>query len=432
MKKRSNAGLLLGLVIILIFFAGIGLVKIYTSLNTPISVSGNHEPQHSEPAETPDTSKQDQQAENNDQSNNNNATSEEDLDLAKARIEELQKLVEKTDSILISAMEEMRLDYKVISKNEEQLMIHEPLSLTWQRKTEMVDLSSSNVSIAEAKAALKTAASHAGSEVLKEAYEKGVTTLYIGFMVDGSEVVTHKISLRSKVKPTSSNVGIVGEGKGQLAFIIDDLGYDSPGFPKMMTISRPMTFSVLPHLPRSAAQARTVLEKGYNLFLHLPMEPSTPHDPGKGAIKVGMSDDDIVANIAEDLASLPAAPIGSNNHMGSKATADEHVMEVVLKYLKERGLIFVDSKTAPNSVVAKVAQEVGESYGVNRLFIDNKDELDAIKIQIRQAAKMALRDGKAICIGHVRKNTADAILQMIDEVESMGVKIVFAKDLLEQ
>lgn len=432
MKKRSNVGLLLGLVIILIFFAGIGLVKIYTSINTPTSVSPKHEREQSEAISAPET-QEDQQVDNNSQSDvDNTQNSEEDLDLYKAQIAELQTRIEKTDSIIISALEELRLHYTIVSRTEEQLVIHEPLSLTWHRKNELVELSSTGVSATEAKASLKTAVGHVDSEVLKETYEKGVTTLYIGFKVDGSEVITHKLSLRVKAKPTSSNVGVVGEGKGQLAFIIDDLGYDSPGFPKMMTISRPMTFSVLPYLPRSADQARTVLEKGYSLFLHLPMEPSTPHDPGKGAILTGMSDDDIIANIAGDLASLPATPTGSNNHMGSKATTDEHVMEVVLKYLKERGLIFVDSKTASNSVVAKVAQEVGESYGVNRLFIDNKDELDAIKIQIRQAAKIALRDGKAICIGHVRKNTADAILQMIDEVESMGVKIVFAKDILQQ
>lgn len=47
---------------------------------------------------------------------------------------------------------------------------------------------------------------------------------------------------------------------------------------------------------------------------------------------------------------------GVNAHMGSKATADEGLMRIVLEEVKERGLYFVDSYTTDKSVVTKVAQ----------------------------------------------------------------------------
>ena len=434
MKKRSNAGLLLGLVIILIFFTGIGLVKLYTSVSDPVSVNhtrdNEDENQDNEQVQKPDRNQEsptEEPTENQTPKEDTTQPNEEDMSMYRAQIEELKKKIAKTDSILTSALEESRLSVKVIGVKDMQFALHAPLTMNWQRKTQQVEIPE-DMTMTEVRNALINAAKNGGSELLDSTDDKSGETLYIGFSVNGASYVTHKIVLRFKEQRVISS----GSGKAQLAFIIDDLGYDWPTFDKMMTVPRPMTFAVLPHLPRSVEQAKTVWEKGYQLIMHLPMEPASKDNPGKGAVLTSMRDDQIIATIAEDLAALPQGLIGANNHMGSKATADPRVMEVVLKYLKERGMFFVDSKTAAKSAVATVAQEVGIPYAVNRIFIDNVENLEVVKGQIRKAAQIALRDGKAICIGHVRKYTAEAILQMLDELESMGVKIVYAKELLEQ
>ena len=44
-----------------------------------------------------------------------------------------------------------------------------------------------------------------------------------------------------------------------------------------------------------------------------------------------------------------------NNHMGSKATADEAVMTAVLGYLKSHGKLFVDSRTTAGTAAPRIA-----------------------------------------------------------------------------
>ena len=58
------------------------------------------------------------------------------------------------------------------------------------------------------------------------------------------------------------------------------------------------------------------------ILLHLPMEAKTGRNPGPGAILTGAEEEEIATRVGENLASVPGA-IGVNNHMGSKATANE-------------------------------------------------------------------------------------------------------------
>lgn len=245
-------------------------------------------------------------------------------------------------------------------------------------------------------------------------------SLYFGFVYHDKEIITD-IYLLYEVKP-----------KAQLAIIIDDLGNNQTEFAQMMTIPRPITFAVIPHLPRSVKQARKVQAEGYDLILHQPMEAFSEQNLGAGGIYTDMTEEEIMIILQENLAALPAGLIGVNNHMGSKATSDERVMDIVLKFFKDQEMFFIDSSTSSKSVVGTVAVELGEAYGENNIFLDNVDELEAIKGQITKAAKIALRKGQAIAIGHVRKYTAKAILTMVDELEKMGVQLVYAKDLLHE
>ena len=65
-------------------------------------------------------------------------------------------------------------------------------------------------------------------------------------------------------------------------------------------------------------------------------------------ITTTMSDNEIRSEVEAAIAAVPGA-IGVNNHMGSKATADSRVMQTVLGAVWDAGLIFLDSRTTPDS-----------------------------------------------------------------------------------
>ncbi|SJZ42601.1 divergent polysaccharide deacetylase family protein [Selenihalanaerobacter shriftii] len=219
--------------------------------------------------------------------------------------------------------------------------------------------------------------------------------------------------------------------KAKMAFVIDDLGFNRAGTEELLEIDRQITVAVLPFRPYSTQDAKGSKEAGHQVLLHLPMEPVSEVDPGAGAIYVDMSSTEIAEQIKKDIDNLGVDIAGVNNHMGSKATANEKVMEVVLDYLRKQELFFVDSSTAPNSVVPAMAQRVDEAYAVNYLFIDNVDNKAEVKKQIKKLAEVALKKGELITIGHVRPNTALAIQEMIPKLEEMGIQLVYVSELTE-
>ena len=55
--------------------------------------------------------------------------------------------------------------------------------------------------------------------------------------------------------------------------------------------------------------------------------------------------------------------------MGSKVTADERIVRLILAACKKHGLFYLDSKTNPNSVVPKIGKELGVPIIENQLFL---------------------------------------------------------------
>ncbi|ADL11835.1 divergent polysaccharide deacetylase family protein [Acetohalobium arabaticum] len=219
--------------------------------------------------------------------------------------------------------------------------------------------------------------------------------------------------------------------KARMAFIIDDLGFNRDGTAELMEIDRPLTVAVLPFRPYSTSDAEKAVQAGHEILLHLPMEPSSPVSPGEGAIYTDMAPEEIRTTIQKGLASLGVEVAGVNNHMGSKVTADNKTMSVVLDYLHQQDLFFIDSSTAPRSVVPAAAREVGESYAVNHLFIDNIDDKERINKQIQYLADVALKQGELITIGHIKPNTIQAIKELIPKLEEKGIQLVYVSELVK-
>ena len=122
--------------------------------------------------------------------------------------------------------------------------------------------------------------------------------------------------------------------------------------------------------------------------------------------------------------------IGANNHMGSRFTEDRAKMQTVLGFLKGRGLFFIDSKTTPHSVGYSLAREMGLETASRNVFIDNVQDVEAIKAQLEQLAGMARRKGVAIGICHPHNATILALTAAMPELQRSGINFVYVADLV--
>ena len=215
------------------------------------------------------------------------------------------------------------------------------------------------------------------------------------------------------------------------AFIIDDLGYETEVAKKMMELEYPIALSILPFLQYSEFTAEEGEKNNKEIMLHLPMEANNNGtDPGPGAIKSDMSEEEIRQAVRDCIFNFPYI-IGVNNHMGSKITEDREIMEIVLEEIKKYNLFFIDSVTTKDSIAYEVAREMEIKSAVRSVFLDNENDMDYIKGQILEVQETALREGEAIAIGHSRINTFYVLKRMVPELIKAGIEIVPVSELVK-
>ncbi|UCH35331.1 MAG: divergent polysaccharide deacetylase family protein [Armatimonadota bacterium] len=226
---------------------------------------------------------------------------------------------------------------------------------------------------------------------------------------------------------------------GRVAIIVDDVGYNDGALDGFAEVDFPLTFSVLPQLDDSRRLARACAAAGFEVMLHLPMQPrNSDLDPGPGCVMVEMTDDEIAELVERNLTSVPGA-VGANNHMGSLATADERVITAALSVLRRHGLFFVDSLTTGGSVAEEAAAEVGIPYAERSVFLDTnftpeptttEEFCEAAQERVQQLGRIAQRRGSAIGICHYRPQTAQMLGLILPALEESGVAVVSVSNVM--
>ncbi len=219
--------------------------------------------------------------------------------------------------------------------------------------------------------------------------------------------------------------------RGRVAIVIDDVGYDDIVFRKFIELGVPVTFSILPGERYSKYIAREARQLKYEVMLHLPMEPhGSWSNPGNRAILSGMSRDEMLGQLSQDLDAVPYIS-GVNNHMGSLLTEDSNAMRIVLEEIHKRGLFFLDSRTSPRTVAYSVAKSFGIKSESRDVFLDNKSDIGYIKGQIDTAIRIAKKHGEATAIGHAKLETAAAIREKLADFEKEGIELVAVSRVLD-
>ena len=197
----------------------------------------------------------------------------------------------------------------------------------------------------------------------------------------------------------------------KIAIIIDDLGYDAAILNELEKIDLPLTLSVLPSAPYEKEICALAKRKGWELLVHLPMEPKNypDLDPGSNALFLHMTDEQITEMIDKYLKELPEVK-GVNNHMGSAFTENEAKMIAVMSEIKKRKLFYIDSRTTRQTVAAHVAKKLGVPTASRSVFLDNDLSTEAIQLQLERLIGIAKQKNEAIAIGHPHHRTS-AVLE---------------------
>lgn len=244
----------------------------------------------------------------------------------------------------------------------------------------------------------------------------------------------HSSGLAVPVTPPAPEPGLPGWSAGRkarIAIVIDDMGLNMRESRRAVALPEAVTLSYIPYAPRLREQTREARDAGHELMLHLPMEPMGRDNPGPGALLTGLPEEELRQRLALALSSFVGFD-GVNNHMGSKFTASEQGMEIVVDELRRRQLFFLDSRTSAQTVGEKVARREGLPAIGRDVFLDDSMTYEAVKSQIAQLERVARRKGYAVAIGHPHAATLQALEEWIPEAKRNGFEFVAVRSLVLQ
>lgn len=217
--------------------------------------------------------------------------------------------------------------------------------------------------------------------------------------------------------------------KGKIAIVIDDWGYNLNNLSILDEIKYPITASILPNINYSQRVSQALYDRGLEIILHLPMEPHEKYSLEQNTIMTSMDEATIKNILARDLENIHYAR-GVSNHMGSKATEDTRVMEIVFKELKKKKLYFLDSMVSSYSVGSQLAAKMHMAFVERDIFLDNQEDPAYIKGQIYKLKTKARLHGQAIGIGHDRRTTLEVLKTVMPQLEKEGYRFVFVSELI--
>jgi polysaccharide deacetylase 2 family uncharacterized protein YibQ len=212
----------------------------------------------------------------------------------------------------------------------------------------------------------------------------------------------------------------------KIPIIIDDMGYHRDIDRDLLHLDLNLSFSFLPHAPYTRELENVAYQLGRTVLLHLPLEArSSDYDPGPGALLLSQPTTERRQLLDDNLRRVPHA-VGVNNHMGSRYSADESAMSELAELLALRQLFFVDSMTTAASQGYAAARKVGVPAAKRDVFLDNRQEREAICRQIEHLVTIGRWQGSGVGIGHPYPETLAALAtcgrELLDQVELVGIE----------
>lgn len=235
-----------------------------------------------------------------------------------------------------------------------------------------------------------------------------------------------------KEKPKAETKHPREEVKNRVAIIIDDMGHSLRAINDISSIKKTLTISVLPYSHLAKETAQIAHQNGLEVLLHLPLESINSQEENnwtEGIILSKMSKEEVAEAVDKGLDQVPYVK-GVNNHMGSKVTANETLMRIILERLKERKLFFIDSRTTSQSVAYETAQAMGIPSSYRKVFLDTEKDEDYIKQKLIELFNLAQKEGWALGICHPTAKTLKVLKENLHLVDEYNLEPVFASQIV--
>jgi hypothetical protein len=206
----------------------------------------------------------------------------------------------------------------------------------------------------------------------------------------------------------------------RIAVVIGELGLQRAFAERALALPGPVTLmfdAYADDLPDWIARAR---QAGHEVLIGVPMEPADPRiDAGPLALLTGEAAAQNPARLERMLQRADGA-VGITNIQGERFAAFEDAVRPILHALGERGLLVVDARTTPRSVIPRLASELGVPRAINDRTIDEDLERSAIDARLAEIERIARETGTAVAMGSRTPLTLERLAAWLPTLAEKG------------
>lgn len=226
----------------------------------------------------------------------------------------------------------------------------------------------------------------------------------------------------------------VDDGRPRVAILLMNLGLSQRDTDAaIQLLPGEVTLSFSPYaddLERWLTLART---SGHEVFVDLPLEPlDFPRDdPGPATLLTSLSTPDNLNRLEWVLGRAPGY-VGVATWMGSQFTTVEDAMMPVLEGLKERGVMFVDSRGSSRSIATELASSIQLPRAFNNRFLDATPSIAFIDRALVDLVADAQAQGVAIGVARPLPVSIDRISRWAETLDAKGLVLAPVSSIADQ
>tara|TARA_B100001123_G_scaffold330557_1_gene372550 strand:+ start:959 stop:2275 length:1317 start_codon:yes stop_codon:yes gene_type:complete len=213
--------------------------------------------------------------------------------------------------------------------------------------------------------------------------------------------------------------------KPRIAVIISNLGLSSTYTSAALEmLPEDITLSFSHVSPKLKTWIREARQKGHEVLMDVPMEPYgfPENDPGRATLLTSSNEVENL-NRLEHIMKQGGGYVGLLGTLGTKFMLHSETFLPVLKSIKQRGLIYVDSRSTSRSLGPELASSIQLPRAFNNVFIDTTPSMKAIKKRLGELEQIAFKRKFAVGIAQPYPITVEIISRWIQQLKSKQISL---------
>ncbi|EDP66542.1 hypothetical protein BAL199_15813 [alpha proteobacterium BAL199] len=215
------------------------------------------------------------------------------------------------------------------------------------------------------------------------------------------------------------------DSRPRVAIVMIGVGFGKDITEKATTLlPGAISLSFSPYVRNIEALMARARQAGHETLIDLPMEPlDFPRDdPGPSTLLTSLS---LVDNLNRLEWVLGRAPgyVGVTTWMGSQFTTVEDALMPVLQGLRQRGLMFVDSRASSRSIATELASSIQLPRAFNNTFIDQTPSAGTIDRALASLEATARQQRYAVGIARPLPVTIERLSRWAGTLEGKGIAL---------